>query len=437
MFQSASKSGRPISVNPGSAQKPPGSSNNLNNSNLTVGSASKPQMGGSSSQGGSPIKNGSSSQLGTQGNKSQPNNKTPNPPPKQPLPPMVMKGPVYSADKVPKNTDPSMGGETFRPPTCQGPQSYFNYYCTNTPANNASTRIIPWDHEKKDYVYAAVKEEDLRGVISRKELKSRLDIFKSTDYWDPVSVYNLSPVIVGVLFGISLVGVIIYMIVNWDSAKTYWYVLVFLPIIILLVGIIIVIALRNRANKLTFQRKAMFDEELASISKGSPYKIRSGEASSYIEIFQDRMVPPPIQATDTYKVSVASEKTNTSQSPTRIPLNLNAGDDQNENDNSTFQLNPRGRTPERELTTSMPIPPPLVTGPPVMLAPAPPLSPMSQKKLNFSQRLEAQKQGASSSRIPIGVSSMGYGSVKPEQETVLNPGRSANLNLAIDDSFDN
>lgn len=385
------------------------------------------------------MKNPPSPVPASQGTRTQTTTKTSTPPPRAPLPPMVMKGPIYTADKVPKNTDPSLGGETFRPPTCQGGGSYFNYYCTNTPANSASTRIIPWDHEKKDFVYGAVKEEDLRGVISRKELKSRLDIFKSTDYWDPVSVYNLSPVIVGVLFGISVIGVIIYMIVNWDSAKTYWYVLVFLPIIILIVGVIIVVALRNRANKLTFQRKAMFDEELASISKGSPYKIRSGEASSYIEIFQDRSVPPPRQSTEAYKVSMSSEKTNSSQMPPRPPiLNLNAGDDQNENDSSTLQLNPRGRMGGNELTTSMPVPPPIVAnGPPISLAPAPPLSPMSQKKLNFSQRLEAQKQGASPSRVPIGVSSMGYGSVKPEQETVLNPGRSMNLNLAIDDSFDN
>lgn len=333
------------------------------------------------------------------------------------LPPMVMKGKAYSTANLKKNTDPSLGGETFAPPGCSGPQSYFNFYCKNTPDNTANVKVIPWDHNKKDYVYTAVSDEDLRGYTKR-DLKRRLDTYRDTDYWDPVSSYNLAYALSIGAFVLSLIVIIIYMIISWESAKKHWYVLVAVPIVVLIIGIIVIFAFRNRANKLTFQRKATLDDELVRYCRGNTTKVRTGEASSYLEVYQDSAAPPPPQATaEPIKGSIASMNTKTSQKP--VVLNLMEGDDVNDNDSSTIKLNPNGQRAEREISSSG------------VIVSVPPLSPMSQKKQSFMQRLENKKASTPRGAGGSGVASMNYGSVKPEQELVFQPAKS--INLMLDD----
>ena len=333
---------------------------------------------------------------------------------KQPLPAMIIKGPVYNSKGIPKNTDPSMGGEEYNPPGCPGPQSYFNFYCKNTPENTNNVRIIPWDHNKKDYVYAAVKEEDLRGS-SRRDLKREIDIYKDAEYWDPVSTYNLAYAAVIVVFILCLVGILIYIIISFESAKKYWYVLVSLPIIVIIIGAIIILALRNRSNKLTFVRKATLDDHLERKYRGSTTQVRTGEASSYLEVYQRSSTPPPPQVTgEPIKGSIASMNTKTSQNK---PINLMEGDDLH--DTSTVKLNAEKEEFDREVKRS--------SG---LAVNVPQLSPMSQKKLSFQQRLEGKKSGTATP-VNVGSSSMAYGSVKPEQEMVIQPNR--NFNLMLDD----
>lgn len=147
-------------------------------------------------------------------------------------------------------------------------------------------KIIPWDHQKKDYVYSAIQESDVRGFDGgRKELKKRMDIFKQAEWWDPVSCYNITKVIFAVIIGLILVGILLYVIINFESAKKYWYLLITIPVVAIVIGIILMLALRNRSNRMTFVRKATLDEELAKLSKGAACKIRTGEASSYLEVF--------------------------------------------------------------------------------------------------------------------------------------------------------
>lgn len=361
-----------------------------------------------------PIANSNVSSKTTTSN-TKPPTKAPEPVKKTPLPPMVVKGKPYSTANLTKNTDPALGGETFAPPGCSGPQSYFNFYCKNTPDNTVNMKVIPWDHNKKDYVYTAVKDDDLRGYTKR-DLKKRIDTYRDTDYWDPVSTYNLAYALSIGAFVLSLVVIIIYMIISWQSAKDHWYVLVAVPFVILIIGIIIVFAFRNRANKLTFQRKAALDDELVRYCRGNTTKIRTGEASSYLEVYQDSSVPPPVQTTaEPIKGSIASMNTKTSQKP--VALNLMDGDDLN--DSSTMKLNPDGRRGDREVSSSG------------IIVSVPPLSPMSQKKQSFMQRLENKKSNTPKGAANSGLPSMNYASVKPEQEMVFQPAKS--INLMLDD----
>lgn len=247
-------------------------------------------------------------------------------------PPMVSKGP-YFPKNLPKNTDQTLGGEQYRSPSHPAPGSYFNYHCQNTPASNSSCKIIPWDHEKKDYVYAAVKDEELRG--RRKELKRVIDHHKQADYWDPVSCYNLTLILLGVLFVIAIIVIIIFLIVSWESAKTYWYVLLVVPILILIIGLIAHLALRNRANSLTFERKRALDLDLIDFSRNAGVKVRSGEASGYLEVYQDNATMPQ-QLTDPMKNILTVIKEGQGSPEKQEKINLMHGNDLN--DVSTSKL---------------------------------------------------------------------------------------------------
>lgn len=255
-----------------------------------------------------------------------------------PLPPMISKGPTFSNGNFQPNKDPTLGGENWNPPACQGPGSYFNFYCKNTPATTPSTKIIPWDHHAKDYVYSAVSEEDLRGAISRRELKKRMDVFKKSSVWDSVSCYNLIIPVFIVLLVLVLVVIIVFLIVSPSRAGNIWYVLVAVPIILVIIAIITVVACRNQSNESTFRRKALIDDELAFISKGAPVRIRSGEASSYLEVHSGGGALPE-QATNINAISQAPMASSLNVSRTPEKLNLMDGD--NINDVSTIKLNGR------------------------------------------------------------------------------------------------
>lgn len=124
--------------------------------------------------------------------------------------------------------------------------------------------------------------------------------------------------------------------------------------------------------------------------------------------------------TDALKNSIASA--NTKSSNMKPQLNLMEGDDLN--DISTAKINGLEyvveRTPEGRsegIVKDMPL-----------------LSPMSQKKLNFKQRLESKRNGETVSLAgPAGLPVVAYQSVKPEQEMVMQPGKG--MNLLLDDSL--
>jgi hypothetical protein len=346
-------------------------------------------------------------------------------------PPMVSKGPYYPKG-LPKNTDSTLGGEHYCPPSHQAPGSYFNYHCQNTPASNPNCKIIPWDHEKKDYVYAAVKDEELRG--RRRELKRVMDHHKQADYWDPVSCYNMTLILLGVLLLITFVVIIIFLIVSWESAKKYWYVLLVVPILILIIGIIVHLAFKNRANNLTFDRKRAIDQDLVDFSRNSGSKVRSGEGSSYLEVYQDNVTMPQ-QVTDPSHNVVTVIQAG-SKSPVRQEMiNLMIGDDLN--DVSTSKLmNGEEVKVEKEPTGKE-------EG---LSARNLSLSATSQKKQSFKERLQNRRnnggQNTPTRNSPIDLRAsaiesqrhsshgMEYASFKPQQPMAA----PKPMNLTLDDS---
>jgi hypothetical protein len=316
------------------------------------------------------------------------------------------------------NADPALGGECQRAPGCAGPGAFFNETCKKTPTTKGSAKIIPWDHDKKDFVYAAIKDEDFNGYSNRKELKRRLDIFKDSEFWDPVSCYNTFYGLFLLLFGLTIIGLIIYLIIYWDSAKSTWYLFLAIPIILLIVGLIILAALKNRSNRMTLQRKVSFDEELTTFCRGIPYKVRCGEHSCWLEMVSDpgnlANVQSEFKRVGDNKLSIASSNTKSSNVG-----RLNLMGEDNPNDSSKVNLN-EVRLVENVNAANTSI-----------LSNNMPMSPMSQKKIDFQRRLESKKQGISTPP-KLGTSQMSnFQSVKPEQE-IMKPGKS--YNLLLDDS---
>lgn len=69
------------------------------------------------------------------------------------------------------NEDPSLGGVLKTDPTPQGPFCRFNTACKYCPQGSDFRRIIPWDHERREYCFGSIHDELFRGKYDRRKLK--------------------------------------------------------------------------------------------------------------------------------------------------------------------------------------------------------------------------------------------------------------------------
>lgn len=68
------------------------------------------------------------------------------------------------------NTNPLLGGHTFRISNLT-PTLDFTAAQKKTPEPDSMVKIIPWDSQHKDFVYAIVTPEDFDGRMNPMELK--------------------------------------------------------------------------------------------------------------------------------------------------------------------------------------------------------------------------------------------------------------------------
>ena len=192
----------------------------------------------------------------------------------------------------------------WRPPGLKAPFQPFNTACSNTPQSTYYTRVIPWDHKRKDFVYGAAQDACFKGFYDRRSLKSRIDLNKKYSSWDPVSCYNI---LFWILAAILLIGILVWvicMIVYWDDfyhrAQWGWWVFW-----LLLANVIIVIFMcicRCGANARTKKRFQRINEACADINKknlhGTGTYIYPGESAAWLEVEMDprrTMIAGPVR----------------------------------------------------------------------------------------------------------------------------------------------
>jgi len=131
-------------------------------------------------------------------------------------------GKVYCCPKPKKNLehknfDSTLGGMCWTPPSFAAPFSNFNKSCKNTPLSTYYTRIIPWDHKAKDFVYGAAQDSEFKGFHDRRSLKSKIDHSREFSSWDPVTCYNIIFWVLAITLAVVALGFLILMIVFWED----------------------------------------------------------------------------------------------------------------------------------------------------------------------------------------------------------------------------
>lgn len=193
------------------------------------------------------------------------------------------------------NDDPALGGETWRVPVPSAPMSDFNAACKVTPMSDDFNRVIPWDHQKKDYVYGAVDDHIFRGRYDRRRLKRKLDHVKQQGSWDPTSSYNkccLCCLIVGALL-------LALWLLAWAYRPYHWWCGFFgntwiwflLPLFILMILITWCCICKAAANHATRNRSRYIRHALDDVNdrhlKGSGVQMKPGVKAAWLEVDMD------------------------------------------------------------------------------------------------------------------------------------------------------
>lgn len=193
------------------------------------------------------------------------------------------------------NDDPSLGGETWRVPTPKAPFSDFNSACRATPVSDDMTRVIPWDHKKKDFCYGATHDHIFRGRYDRRRLKRKLDHVKQHGSWDPTGSYNkcfICCLISAALFLIAWILLWAYRPYCWWCAiMSNLWIWFLLPLFALMICCTWCCICKASANHATRNRYRYIKHALDDVNdrhlKGSGVHLRPGTKAAWIEVDQD------------------------------------------------------------------------------------------------------------------------------------------------------
>lgn len=202
------------------------------------------------------------------------------------------------------NEDPTLGGMAWKTPTLAAPFSTFNRACKKTPQSTYHTRVIPWDHKRKDFVYGATQDACFKGFYDRRSLKSRVDLNKKYSSWDPVTCYNYTFMALAALLIIGILVFLISTIVYWNNFyhKSQWpwwffWFFVFVALIVLFMCLF-----RCGSNARTKKRFQRINEACVDINKknlhGTGSYVYPGESAAWLEVEMDpkrTMISGPIR----------------------------------------------------------------------------------------------------------------------------------------------
>lgn len=189
------------------------------------------------------------------------------------------------------NEDPTLGGTTFKTPSPPGMCNSFNRSCKRTPISSYYTRIIPWDHKNKDFVYGAIQDACFKGYYDRRSLKSKIDLNRKYSSWDPVSCYNYCWAITVGLIALAVLIWLILMILNWTHFKANWRWWLFWLAVIFAILICFCCIFKAGANSRAKKRFQRIDEACQDINKRNLYgtgtAVYPGEDAAWLEVEMD------------------------------------------------------------------------------------------------------------------------------------------------------
>lgn len=173
------------------------------------------------------------------------------------------------------------------------PMSTFNAACKRTPQSSYHTRVIPWDHKRKDYVYGAVQDACFKGFYDRRSLKSRVDLNKKYSSWDPVSMYNCVFASLMLLLAIGLLVFLICMVVFWNDFyhRGQWIWWLFWLAVFIFIIVLFICVFRCGANARSKKRFQRVNEACVDINKknlhGTGTYVYPGDSAAWLEVEMD------------------------------------------------------------------------------------------------------------------------------------------------------
>lgn len=189
------------------------------------------------------------------------------------------------------NEDPTLGGTTYKKPAPPGIWSSFNTATKKTPISSNFTRVIPWDHKNKDFVYGSVQDACFKGFYDRRSLKSKIDLNRKHSSWDPVSCYNLCFAATLGLIAVAVIVWLILMILKWDHFKSNWVWWLFWLAVIIAVLVCFCCIFKAGANARTKKRFQRIDEACQDINNRNLYntgtRVYPGESGAWLEVEMD------------------------------------------------------------------------------------------------------------------------------------------------------
>lgn len=192
----------------------------------------------------------------------------------------------------------------WKTPSFAAPFSTFNSACKRTPQSTYHTRVIPWDHKRKDFVYGAVQDACFKGFYDRRSLKSRIDLNKKYSSWDPVTLYNYIYLILVVFLIIIVLVWLVCMVVYWDEFyhENNWPWWVFWLAVIVMLAVLFICVFRFGANARTKKRFQRINDACVDINRknlhGTGTYVYPGESAAWLEVEMDprrTMISGPIR----------------------------------------------------------------------------------------------------------------------------------------------
>lgn len=218
-------------------------------------------------------------------------------------------GKVYRCPKPKQNLshineDQTLGGVQWYPPSLAAPYSTFNAACKRTPQSSYHTRVIPWDHKRKDFVYGAVQDACFKGFYDRRSLKSRVDLNRKYSSWDPVTCYNY---IFAALMALLIIGLLVFlicMVIYWNDFyhRSQWPWWIFWLVVFIALIVTFICVFRCGANARTKKRFQRINEACVDINKknlhGTGTYVYPGDSAAWLEVEMDprrTMISGPIR----------------------------------------------------------------------------------------------------------------------------------------------